>query len=39
VEGDEALEGAEGDGDYFCIFGGGAKEDGSKEVVGLRTIC
>ena len=39
TQGDEALEGAEGDGDNFNIFRCAAHEDGAKEVVCLPAIC
>lgn len=39
AEGDEALEGAEGDGDHFGVFRGAAHEDGAKEFFGMPAIC
>jgi hypothetical protein len=39
AQGDEALEGAEGNGDNFSIFRCAAHKDGAKEVFCLPAIC
>jgi hypothetical protein len=39
AQGDEALEGAEGNGDNFGIFRCAAHEDGAKEVLCMPAIC
>jgi hypothetical protein len=39
MQDDEALEGAEGNGDDLNIFRCAAHEDGAKEVISVPAIC